>query len=108
VTVDGAGAAAWLEAQLATPAEGLATVVYHSIVWQYLSAAERAAARSAIEGAGRRADARGPLSWLRLEPHPEPGAGAELRLTTWPGASEQVLALCGYHGGPIRWHGGGG
>ena len=104
VTIDEAGAAAWLEAQLVTPADGVLTVVYHSIVWQYLSTAERAAARSAIEDAGRRADASAPVAWLRLEPHPEPGAGAELRLTTWPGPGEEVLALCGYHGGPIRWY----
>lgn len=102
--VDGAGAAAWLHEQLAEPAEGATTVVYHSIVWQYLAPAERAAARAAIEGAGERADAGAPLAWLRLEPHVEPGAGAELRLTTWPVGEEEVLALCGYHGGPIRWH----
>ena len=106
VMVDEAGAAAWLEAQLAAPAEGVATVVYHSIVWQYLAATERAAARAAIEGAGRRADAGAPLAWLRLEPRPEPGAGAELRLTTWPGSGEALLARCGYHGGPIRWYDG--
>lgn len=103
VSIDRAGAASWLGAQLAAPADGVATVVYHSIVWQYLSAEERTAATVAIVGAGERARREAPLAWLRLEPHPRPVTGAELRLTTWPVGEEQVLALCGYHGGPIRW-----
>ena len=104
VEIDRAGAGAWLGERLVEPAAGVATVVFHSIVWQYLSADERAVAQATIEGAGLRATADAPLAWLRLEPHPEPATGAELRLTTWPWGVERVLALCGYHGGPIRWH----
>lgn len=104
VVIDSAGAAGWLESQLSAPATGAATVVYHSIVWQYLSPEERAAATAAIVAAGERAAPDAPPAWLRLEPHPRPAVGAELRLTTWPGGEDQVLALCGYHGGPVRWH----
>lgn len=103
--VDEASAAAWLQGQLAAPADAMATVVYHSIVWQYLTGDERHRARTTIEEAGGRATPSAPLAWLRFEPHPEPATGAELRLTTWPGGAEEVLALCGYHGGPVRWHG---
>lgn len=104
VEIDRAGAGTWLGEHLAEPVAGVATVVFHSIVWQYLSVDERAEARATIEAAGGRASGRAPLAWLRLEPHVEPVLGAELRLTSWPGGGERVLALCGYHGGPIRWH----
>ena len=104
VDIDEARAATWLEAQLASPADDVATVVYHSIVWQYLPPDEQRRARGAIEEAGARATRRAPLAWLRLEPHPDPPTGAELRLTTWPDGEGRTLALCGYHGGPIRWH----
>jgi hypothetical protein len=40
--VDHANAADWIEAALAGGVSGVATVVYHSIVWQYLSNADRA------------------------------------------------------------------
>src|SRR5439155_935192 len=41
LTIDAAGAPAWLAARLAAPARGVASVVFHSIVMQYLSAADR-------------------------------------------------------------------
>lgn len=93
--VDRADAGAWLSSELADPAQGLTTVVYHSIVWQYLNGATRDAVRSALLDAGRRATADAPLAWLRLEPA---GDVADLRITTWPGGDEAVLATSGYHG----------
>jgi hypothetical protein len=100
VTIDRADAAQWTEAQLAAPHPGLATVVVHSIVLQYLPPDRRRRLRSVIEAAGRSATAAAPLSWLRMEPA---GDRAELRLTAWPGGDEQVLATAGYHGSPIWW-----
>jgi hypothetical protein len=103
VTVDRAGAARWLHEQLADPVPGLATVVFHSIVWQYLDPAEQTEVAAAISAAGGRATTAAPLAWLRLEPHPDPERGAELRLTTWPSGRERRLALCDYHGRWLRW-----
>jgi hypothetical protein len=100
--VDRAGAAAWASAQLADPAPGVATVLTHSIVLQYLDPLERATLVAAIESAGARADDRAPLAWLRLEPG---GDQAELRLTTWPGGHTRVLATSAYHGPPVLWRG---
>jgi hypothetical protein len=77
--------------------------VYESVVWQYLPEPEQQATAAAIEGAGARATTDAPVAWLRLEPHPRPEIGTELRLTTWPGGDERRLAICGYHGTPIRW-----
>jgi hypothetical protein len=102
--VERAAAVDWLAARLAAPSPGRATVVYHSIVMQYLSAAERGELNAILARAGARATAAAPLARLALEPA---GHYAELRLTTWPGGRERLLAAAGYHGRPLRWSGGG-
>src|SRR5947208_3074146 len=68
VAIDRAGIPDWLARRLDEPAPGRATVVFHSIVWQYLTDTERASAESALETAGTRATGDAPLAWLRLEP----------------------------------------
>ncbi|MEO7571347.1 MAG: DUF2332 domain-containing protein [Acidimicrobiales bacterium] len=98
-----ADAADWVEEQLGVARPGVATVVVHSIVLQYLSPAGRTRVRDAIGAAGRGASGAAPLAWLRMEPG---GDRAELRLTTWPGGEERLLATAGYHGSPIWWEGG--
>lgn len=100
VTVDTADAATWVEGQLATPREGVATVVVHSIVLQYLAPERRRRFREVLDGAGGAATAGAPLAWLRMEPA---GERAELRLTSWPSGDEELLASAGYHGHPIWW-----
>jgi hypothetical protein len=98
--VDRADAGTWVAAHLRETVAGAATVVHHSIVWQYLPADSRARLRQALATAGGQATPAAPLAWLRMEPA---GAVADLRLTMWPGGAEEVLATCGYHGRPIRW-----
>jgi hypothetical protein len=107
--VERAEALAWLERRLAEPAAGVATVVFHSIVVQYLEPEARAALRALLDRAGARASAGAPLAWLRMEPpEREPAAGdparglAEIRLTRWPGGAEALLGHAGYHGRPVR------
>jgi hypothetical protein len=97
-----ARAADWIEPQLAEPAPGLATVVFHSIVIEYLSDDERARFEAALRDAGERSTSDAPLAWLRMEPA---GDVADLRLTLWPGGEELLLAETGYHGDPVRWLG---
>jgi hypothetical protein len=99
-TVEQANAPDWVTARLAVPVTGVATVVVHSIVLQYLSADERAQLRAAILAAGERASGAAPLAWLRMEPG---GEQADVRLTTWPHGEERVVGRAGYHGHPIRW-----
>ncbi|MEO8602807.1 MAG: DUF2332 domain-containing protein, partial [bacterium] len=48
-------AAEWLADELATPSPGAATVVFQSIMWWYLSNAERERVTAITEAAGRRA-----------------------------------------------------
>jgi len=90
----------WAAARLADPAAGVATVVAHSIVWQYVPRASRDRLRAALAEAGARATAGAPLAWLRMEPA---GPLADVRLTWWPGGEERVLATAEYHGVPVYW-----
>ncbi len=106
VEIERSDALQWLAARLASPAPAAATVVYHSVVWQYLGDERRRALRSMIEDAGARATAEEPLAWLRMEPpaNPREQPLAELRLSLWPGGAEdELLALTGYHGRPVHW-----
>jgi hypothetical protein len=100
--LDGAGAGAWLAARLAEPVDGVATVVYHSVVWQYLSEDEREAVRTALRGAAARATPRAPVAWLRSEPE-NILRSMRVRLTLWPAGEERLLAKAGAHGFPVRW-----
>lgn len=105
LTVDEADAGVWLTERLARPGgDGVATVVFHSIVWQYLPAATKDAVRSALAAAGARATSSAPLQWLRMEPATK--EHADLRLTSWRGGGdpvEELLAHVGYHGAGVRW-----
>ena len=106
VPVDAADAADWVEQQLAEPTPGLATVVHHSIVLQYLPRDSFVRLRAAIEAAGRRATPDAPVHWLRMEPA---GEVADVRMSSWPGTGdrpeEALLATTGYHGPPVTWVG---
>jgi hypothetical protein len=100
-TVDRAGAADWLEQTLEEPPPpGSATVVYHSIFWQYLPEDERARIRSLLAAAGARATESEPLAWISLEAEREM---SRLDATLWPGGKSRLLARAGYHGRPVRW-----
>jgi hypothetical protein len=101
VRVEAADAVEWLAPRLERPASGVVTVVYHSIVWQYLGAAMQQHLQAMIEAAGRRATREAPLAWLRMEPGPD--NAAELRLTLWPAGRDIALAAVHYHCRWIRW-----
>jgi hypothetical protein len=99
-TVDAADAADWLDTRFDRPRQAATTVVFHTIVWQYLERASQDRVTRVIEMAGKRARPDRPVAWLRLEPA---GEMAELRLTFWPGGDETLLARSGYHGRPVTW-----
>jgi hypothetical protein len=98
--VERADAATWLERKLALPVRGSVTVVFHSVFVQYIPTPVRRRIERALHGAGRGAGIDAPLAWLRMEP----GTGTfEVRLTTWPGGDERLIATCGPHGQEVRW-----
>lgn len=98
VAIDRAAAAEWLRARLGEPAPGLATVVFHSIVTQYLPERERELVEDLLAEAGARATAEAPLAHLAMEPA---GGSAGLWLTLWPGGEKRALGTAGYHGDPV-------
>lgn len=99
VAVEKAGAAEWVGERLSEVQSGVTTVVFHSIVMQYLPAQECEKFERQLLAAGERAEADAPLAWLRMEPA---GERAEVRLTLWPGGEERLLARVGYHGSPVQ------
>ncbi|HJS83854.1 MAG TPA: DUF2332 family protein [Acetobacteraceae bacterium] len=106
IQVERSEAAAWVAKRLQAPAPGCATVLYHSIAWEYFPEDTKSHVRSTVEKAGARAGADSPLAWLRLEPPSDgaPGGGQpELRLTLWPGGRERCLARAHTHGPPVTW-----
>jgi hypothetical protein len=98
--VDRAHADAWVRDHV-QPVVGRCTVIFHSIVEEYLPADERRRFHAAIEDAGTRATAEAPLAWLRMEP------SSELRhhtvsLRLWPHAPGlRHLARTGAHGDDV-------
>jgi hypothetical protein len=87
-----ARAADWIEARLAQPAPGAVTVVFHSIVMQYLPDEERERFEAAVE-----APSAG-VAWLRMEPADE---AADVRLTL--AGEDRLVARAGYHGDFVEW-----
>ncbi|HEY2435598.1 MAG TPA: DUF2332 domain-containing protein [Solirubrobacteraceae bacterium] len=87
VEVERIGAADFLDRELATPRDDVATVVYHSVFMQYVTEPERERIAAAIEGAG--------VFYLRMEPaYPL----FEVRL------DDQLLGTSHAHGTNVRWN----
>ncbi len=104
VRVAAADAVAWTTAK-AAPRPGVATVLYHSIFWQYLSPQSAAALTLAIIAQGERASPSAPFAWLRMEPAAGDYKRIELRLTRWPGGEDRLLAEVHPHGAWVSWLG---
>ena len=98
-TIDREDAGRWLDARL-SPIKGSTTVVFHSVVWQYLGSEAQERVRAIIEASGAAAGPEEPVAWLRMEPG---GDEAEVRLTQWPDGRERLLATTGFHGEGVRW-----
>jgi hypothetical protein len=102
VQVEAASAADFVARQLQQLRPGRATVLMHSVVWQYIDAAEQAAIERSVLQAGRRASVAAPLAWLRLEPVSARG-GVELRCRLWPGGEDRQLARAHPHVAWLEW-----
>jgi hypothetical protein len=99
--VEAADALDWVRARV-QPQSGAATVLYHSIFWQYLPAETREGLTAAIAEIGAQAPEAAPFAWLRMEPSPENLAVVELRLTCWPGGEDRLLGVVHPHGAWVR------
>jgi hypothetical protein len=102
-----ADAADWLEQQLVLTA-GAATVVYHSIAFQYFPAAAQQRIRDHLEALGAAASPSAPLAWLRMEmDDPAQPATPAIRLRLWQGGppQERLLGHAHPHGTFVKWNG---
>jgi hypothetical protein len=96
--------AAWLARRLAAGGEARLTVVWESVVRQYVAEAPWAAIEAAMREAGAAAGEDAPLAWVTMEPGEEATpADFELEAVTWPGAGRRRLAGVGAHGPPVAW-----
>lgn len=102
VRITAARAPQFLRQQLTLRLPDQALVLMHSVVWQYLPAAEQQGVNLLMQAAGEASTPETPLAWLRFEP-PEPGFGVELRCRIWPGGEDRLLARCHPHGAWIEW-----
>ena len=104
VTVEREDAVAWTRRHTA-PQAGVATVVFHSVFFQYMPADSQAALVETLAAFGARANADAPFAWLRMEPAADNPAMMELRLTLWPDGGERLLATAHPHGAWVEWCG---
>lgn len=86
---------------------GCCTVLWHSVMWQYLGADERATVRRHLERLAGEASTDAPLVHVSLEPRRRaPGGDHEFLVVVeqWPHAPEPtVLGTAGGHGPPVTW-----
>jgi hypothetical protein len=85
--------------------EGCTTVLWHSVMWQYLPAADQRTVLQRIEELGAAAGPERRFAHLQAEPgRRSPDAEHEflVRLRTWPG-EERLLGTMVAHGVPTTW-----
>ena len=100
VEIDQVSADAWVDQHVVTE-PATATVLMHSVMWQYMPAAVQQKVTRTMVERGARASDDAPLALLSMEP----GSRAitmDLSLTMWPGGDCKVLAYCGGHGPPVE------
>jgi hypothetical protein len=96
--VESADAHVW--AERAVPREGCATILFHSVMWQYLRTDYQLRLKHVIDGLGQSATESAPFAWLRMEPG---SPKFEVRLTLWPGGDDRLLAVVHPHGAWVKW-----
>lgn len=97
-------AAAWVEQNLCrsdAPARTV-QVLYHSILWHYLTEEGRNRITAHMERCGAQATSERPLAWLRFELD-EASPPASLRLRLWPTGEEMLIARAQPHGQAITY-----
>jgi hypothetical protein len=101
--VDRADAADWVNRRVA-PVEGALTVLFHSVMWQYMPQRTQKTVSAAILAAGAAATKTAPFAWLRMEPDSSrEGFPMALWLTIWPDGRERHLADVHPHGAWVKW-----
>jgi len=101
-TVERAGAAEWLAR--ARLERGTATVVWHSVMWQYVATDEKRAIEHRLAELGAQATVDTPLVHAALEPRQTDPRTIVVTLRQWPQLPERVeVAVAQPHGAPVDW-----
>jgi hypothetical protein len=85
-----------------TPERGTWTVLWHSIMRQYLDQEQNDRLDEAVAAIGATATAPAPFAHISLE-LVKGTPDSPVELTTWPGAHRQVLGTAPPHGVPVTW-----
>ncbi|MGZ5418611.1 MAG: DUF2332 domain-containing protein [Nocardioides sp.] len=86
--------------------EGTTTVLWHSVMWQYLTAEDQAAVTARVEALGAAATDDAPFAHLFLEPTrrtPDSPHDFLVVLTEWPSGERGILGDSAGHGIPTVW-----
>jgi hypothetical protein len=102
--IERADAGDWLHEKLRGRPDGRATIVYQSVMAQYLSRESRSMVKHAIGNAAQTASDVRPLAWLRFEPD-EGGVNFSVDVTMWPGGVRRRIAYAHPHGAWVEWLG---
>jgi hypothetical protein len=95
---------------------GLVTVLWHSVMWQYVEAVERARVHAAVARLGEQASAAARFAYVRFEWEGDPTSENDgyhvVRLSTWPDGpgdgpsgrlAGRALGTAPAHGAPVAW-----
>jgi hypothetical protein len=81
-------------------------VLWHSVMWQYLSADEQAVVSARVAELGEQATATAPFAHLFLEPTrrtPDSPHDFLVVLELWPTGERRILGDSAGHGMPTTW-----
>lgn len=99
--VEQAGALEFLTRELAVVPDDVTTVVWHSVVWQYVDPAERREVDALLSGVSKRSR----LLRVGLEPEQVGGGDYTFRVHAESRGRRVHLADCLGHGAPVTWTG---
>jgi len=100
VAIAPAAAQDWLPGAVAATTDGVLTVVWQSVVRQYVPADEWPEIERVMDDAQ---STERPVVWLQMEPGPRVNP-MDLCLRSEPGAEFLPLARCRDHGPPVEWY----
>jgi hypothetical protein len=100
VDIDEMSADEWVDQRVVTEA-GTATVLMHSVMWQYMPDAVQDRITATLAERAGRATAAAPIALVSMEPGPQ-AITMEVAVTVWPGGTREPVARCGGHGPPIE------
>ncbi len=85
---------------------GTVTVLWHSVMFQYLTPDDQRTVRGRIAGLGAEATSEAPFAHVAFEPSRRtPDADHEflIRLETWPSGESRIIGSAPPHGLPVTW-----